>query len=289
MTGRHSTSRPQRDDLRDSRDRDLPPRESTRGRQWFIPGDGIEREVIQSDICRYLGRDALVRPFDDNGQRGFMITAYRTLTSQMIEDLKRDSAKFAAENRQNRARGYRPVSYDQSETYASAYDDSIPTTQGQSNYSSYPKRSQYDQYDQYDQDQGQSSQYFGSQQMSQAPGFNPNYQLSGQGTYGNQPQRDFAQGSPGVSYQPFEPRQEGYPRTPQSQDESIPTSRAPVSFGVPHSTSQQYAPQPSRTAAQNAAAYIDPTTGRTVYVDSGYVERRAAQGTRVGDRDRRMR
>ena len=31
-------------------------------KQWFIPGDGIERSVISTDIQRYLGNDATVRP-----------------------------------------------------------------------------------------------------------------------------------------------------------------------------------------------------------------------------------
>jgi hypothetical protein len=30
--------------------------------QFFIDGDGIDREVITTDICYYLGKDALVRP-----------------------------------------------------------------------------------------------------------------------------------------------------------------------------------------------------------------------------------
>jgi hypothetical protein len=30
--------------------------------EYFIPRDGIDREVIVRDICRYLGNDALVRP-----------------------------------------------------------------------------------------------------------------------------------------------------------------------------------------------------------------------------------
>jgi hypothetical protein len=29
--------------------------------EYFIPKDGIDREVITADICRYLGNDALVR------------------------------------------------------------------------------------------------------------------------------------------------------------------------------------------------------------------------------------
>ena len=35
---------------------------SSRQNQYFVPRDGIDREVITADICRYLGNDALVRP-----------------------------------------------------------------------------------------------------------------------------------------------------------------------------------------------------------------------------------
>lgn len=34
----------------------------TRMNEYFVPRDGIDREVISADICRYLGNDALVRP-----------------------------------------------------------------------------------------------------------------------------------------------------------------------------------------------------------------------------------
>jgi hypothetical protein len=74
----------------------------SRANQWFVPGDGIAREVITADIQRYLGPDALVRPgvgtgeyqvritsapshvmnlTCKQGQSGYWITAYRTLTS----------------------------------------------------------------------------------------------------------------------------------------------------------------------------------------------------------------
>jgi hypothetical protein len=35
---------------------------STRTNEYFVPRDGIDREVITADITRYLGNDALVRP-----------------------------------------------------------------------------------------------------------------------------------------------------------------------------------------------------------------------------------
>jgi hypothetical protein len=78
---------------------------SNPGRQneYFLRGDGISREVIQVEVCRYLGGDALVRPgnhnvckppisfafvlalfcltLPDQGRQGFFIRAYRNLTS----------------------------------------------------------------------------------------------------------------------------------------------------------------------------------------------------------------
>lgn len=36
-------------------------------RQWFVPGDGIDRHVITGDIQRYLGNDATVRPGTGTG------------------------------------------------------------------------------------------------------------------------------------------------------------------------------------------------------------------------------
>jgi hypothetical protein len=39
----------------------MPP-SAARQNEYFVPRDGIDREVITSDICRYLGNDALVRP-----------------------------------------------------------------------------------------------------------------------------------------------------------------------------------------------------------------------------------
>ncbi|KKK25177.1 hypothetical protein AOCH_004555 [Aspergillus ochraceoroseus] len=48
-----------------------------RQNEYFIAGDGISREVIQADICRYLGNDAL----------------------EMIADLKADSARWEADVR----------------------------------------------------------------------------------------------------------------------------------------------------------------------------------------------
>ncbi|CAK7234444.1 hypothetical protein SCUCBS95973_008938 [Sporothrix curviconia] len=83
-----------------------PPTNAPRQNEYFVPRDGIDREVITADICRYLGNDALVRPgthTNDNGRviQGYFITAYRNLTTAMIADLKADSARWDAERRKS--------------------------------------------------------------------------------------------------------------------------------------------------------------------------------------------
>ncbi|KAH7201534.1 hypothetical protein DER44DRAFT_870355 [Fusarium oxysporum] len=71
--------------------------------EQFIPRDGIDREVITADICRYLENEALVRPghFENpqNGQvvQGYYISARHVLTTAMIEDLKADSERWDRE------------------------------------------------------------------------------------------------------------------------------------------------------------------------------------------------
>ena len=44
------------------RDRRAAAAASARTNEYFVPKDGIDREVITADICGYLGNDALVRP-----------------------------------------------------------------------------------------------------------------------------------------------------------------------------------------------------------------------------------
>lgn len=54
---------------------------SSRYQEYFLPGEDINREVIQFDICRYLGNDATVRPYTHpDGRRGYLIKAYKALT-----------------------------------------------------------------------------------------------------------------------------------------------------------------------------------------------------------------
>ncbi|KAI0130559.1 hypothetical protein BJ170DRAFT_682007 [Xylariales sp. AK1849] len=95
---------------RPARSNQPPPPASNRQNEYFVPRDGIDREVITADICRYLGNDALVRPgvyeSPQTAQvvQGYFITAYRNLTTAMIEDLKADSSRWDAERRQQTGR-----------------------------------------------------------------------------------------------------------------------------------------------------------------------------------------
>ncbi|KAI9676081.1 MAG: hypothetical protein M1817_000824 [Caeruleum heppii] len=79
----------------------MPPSSSTRKNQYWLPAENIAREVITADIARYLGNDALVKPSPNpEGRSGYLITAYRPLTSEMIADLKADSKSWQAERLQ---------------------------------------------------------------------------------------------------------------------------------------------------------------------------------------------
>jgi curved DNA-binding protein CbpA len=74
---------------------------SSHNQEYFLPGEGINREVIQHDICRYLGNDATVRPYQhSDGRQGYLIRSYRALTSvSSIQTLKREIKKFTANSR----------------------------------------------------------------------------------------------------------------------------------------------------------------------------------------------
>ncbi|KAF4555964.1 Hypothetical protein D9617_2g059300 [Elsinoe fawcettii] len=82
---------------------------STILRDWFLPEDGIRREVISGEIQSFLGNDATVRPGTDDSTgrkvKGYWIRAYRNLTTNMISDLQRKSAKWDQESKRSGKRG----------------------------------------------------------------------------------------------------------------------------------------------------------------------------------------
>ncbi|KAG0155784.1 hypothetical protein PDIDSM_2957 [Penicillium digitatum] len=129
-----------------------------RQNEYFIPGEGISREVIQADICRYLGNDALVRPGNHNGPPGFFIRAYRNLTSEMITDLKADSTRWEADVSRRADLGYPRGNYLQdtnvpntaSANYAPAAVHEVRQSQGPSPtpFTAAPAQSYMDPYSQ---------------------------------------------------------------------------------------------------------------------------------------------
>lgn len=138
---------------------------TSRSNVYFVPSDGIDREVITSDIVRYLGNDALVRPGNyQNPQtgiqrNGYFIRAYRPLTAAMISDLMADSRRWEAErssSRSSRERGsedlYRYSTTHQSRQYHGPTESE--TTSSPSTYQS--TRDHYYEYDDESPDEGQN-------------------------------------------------------------------------------------------------------------------------------------
>lgn len=110
-----------------------------RQNEYFLEKDGISREVIQADICRYLGNDALVKPGNHQGRPGYFIRAYRNLTSEMIADLKADSARWEADVARRAEKGYPRAHYNSSSIHETRQQATYPpATQAYDPYSNQP-------------------------------------------------------------------------------------------------------------------------------------------------------
>ena len=61
-----------RDDPRGARDDPRGARDDPRGAripglgEYFLPGDGIDRQVLQVELCKFLGSEAIARPGEYN-------------------------------------------------------------------------------------------------------------------------------------------------------------------------------------------------------------------------------
>ncbi|KAK3172671.1 hypothetical protein OEA41_005995 [Lepraria neglecta] len=84
--------------------------------EFFVDGQGIHREVMQREICKYLGPEAHSRPSKYNGIQGYNVTAVRPFTAKQLDQLIELSEAYASENREKRSRGRQDVPYDQSDT-----------------------------------------------------------------------------------------------------------------------------------------------------------------------------
>ncbi|POS72207.1 transcription factor RfeG [Diaporthe helianthi] len=125
-----------------------PSNASARQNEYFIPRDGIDREVITADICRYLGNDALVRPgtYEDKKSgrtiQGYFVTAYRNLTSAMIADLKADSARWEQERRNHS--GGTLTSHDSSAFFLRSSKSNSPPARYSDSQNRFNSSTQYD-------------------------------------------------------------------------------------------------------------------------------------------------
>ncbi|KAL2054484.1 hypothetical protein ABVK25_005232 [Lepraria finkii] len=81
-----------------------------------LGGDGIHREVLQREICKYLGPEASSRPSLYNGIQGYVIKAVRPFTPMMLDDLQELSGAYIAEIREVTRRGHQGINYEESET-----------------------------------------------------------------------------------------------------------------------------------------------------------------------------
>lgn len=71
--------RPSRDDPRAARDDPRGARDDGRGPripglgEYFLPGDGIDRQVLQVELCKFLGSEAIARPHEHNVRQPYRL------------------------------------------------------------------------------------------------------------------------------------------------------------------------------------------------------------------------
>ncbi|KAL2037260.1 hypothetical protein N7G274_009949 [Stereocaulon virgatum] len=85
-------------------------------KQFFLDGDGIHREVLQMEICKYLGPEAVSRPYNHEGIEGYRLNAIRTFTQEEIDELRMLSDAFKSELRYKKRNRVKDISYGVSET-----------------------------------------------------------------------------------------------------------------------------------------------------------------------------
>ncbi|KAF2432927.1 hypothetical protein EJ08DRAFT_561244, partial [Tothia fuscella] len=62
---------------------------------YFVPGFGISRSIIQSEIRYFCGPDATVRPYTHQDRDGYLVTTPGPpLTKDQVDDLKDASREF---------------------------------------------------------------------------------------------------------------------------------------------------------------------------------------------------
>lgn len=250
---------------------------AARTNEYFVPKDGIDREVITADICRYLGNDALVRPgkYENPStrtvQEGYFITAYRNLTTAMIADLKADSARWEDERRTTASRGQPSnVGYRDSQTHSSRqyYGPTEPQGGGAPGYASNAGAGPQGPQGVYDNGPSYSSQNYGAPAPSynQQPGYaiqSDNYYVAGADLRADQPGARVPVPQSGINVPRSNVSTVQYSGTPSYQQ---PDSRNTYYSGQvpPQVSSAQYPPSQQQQQQQQQSA--DPYYGRAAPV-----------------------
>ncbi|KXH44559.1 transcription factor RfeG [Colletotrichum nymphaeae SA-01] len=258
--------------------------QSGRSNEYFVPRDGIDREVITADICRYLGNDALVRPGHyenpQTGQvsQGYYITAYRNLTTAMIDDLKADSARWEAERRQQAARNSSGGTFASRDATALLSRRSNSPTAGYRQSETHSARQHYGPtdstgYPDVGRDSYESTlRYPGSQ----APGYSGNSAQGYSGStpsYQQQPSSSYSSGGYPYSGQPdprADPRYAGQSQMGQGYGEPPYIATAANMAAQRNYPADPYAGQPSRTPTSMAPPPGGPAYSSGSQVPAGY-------------------
>ncbi|KAG0640535.1 hypothetical protein HOY80DRAFT_1000061 [Tuber brumale] len=107
---------------------------------FFLPGEGIKRQVIQTDLPRYLGNNACSKPGWDKGVPGFWYTGYRPLTDAQVQSLKQDSQKWNSERElmSHRYPGHELPGYERSATFRDSLQTNTDGNNPNHPYPSFP-------------------------------------------------------------------------------------------------------------------------------------------------------
>lgn len=274
-----------------------------RQNEYFVPRDGIDREVITADICRYLGNDALVRPGTYENTQGYFITAYRNLTSAMIEDLKADSARWELERRAQQSSNNRPgpaVPYRNSNTFNSRAERQYPHHEPDAGASTRYPGSGYGGYTGVSGGGGHSGHFNGpgpgfNQYQGQNPPFQPPPESfsSGPMTLGNNfphsgPDQAYAIGANfpvGSSYQTeYGSNAPARDRNPPGNQSRMPYPGSSQQPNFPPTSGPQYYPPSTTTPGfVTTQTAMDPFYGRGGGGNAAYNDRTSSPSQPVTD------
>jgi hypothetical protein len=73
---------------------------------FFVPSDGIDYDVIAAEIKCFLGPDASVEKAGLSRRPGYYVRSSRAITIAMISDLKKDTCKWASEQKSDQKLSY---------------------------------------------------------------------------------------------------------------------------------------------------------------------------------------